>query len=811
MKRINGDGALSCTLAAIVALVVFAPAAEARDPSCRTTTVKTTAGQSVRLALDCSVTARGRVRVLARGTTGRATRSITGKPRHGKLTGFSSRRGSAVYRPTAGFTGGDIVRFRVKLPGGKRYRGAVRIKVAAAGTVAPPGSGPAGPEPNAGQGDQPAPGGDAPGSGTPDGNEPDPDPPAGDGLPKELPLAAGSVAYTTRNWQPTAWDTCPKSVHDRFAVIGPDGKKYPTWHPPTVVDPATGETCTFGHEHGRDPADSDLAGWAADHLAADGKREFAGLPFGLATEALNDWAAANPGTPTRQEDHVGYKVDYENDVRLIGTNGADLGVRCDYLTLVHQGSHSPDATANNVHELLHAVRCSDGTELISSTVSRFGDPGEYTRSCDQAVDVPTIPNGYPGGGGARSIPDRECVEANFLVPPGRTTSVWALYEKWSSQNTLRTADPGDPPLASFDAAFGVFNPSRYADPSSGPRIGRTLDLCWEVEPNGHRADSVECDESTEEGTIAAPYAFDDPRSEFNGTYRDFYLRQTELDNDGGPVALVHRSVRRQRVDDAVPGRGLPAGRQHDPGHAGAAGAGLRSQSAERRGGGARPQLRRSVEGAQVNGGDGRYVPRMFDLDAALRRVIESDGSDLHLKVPSPPLIRRHGVLEPIQGEQPLTPEDTEEVLVRLLKDKDKLTEFAEEHEVDFSFGVPGLARFRVNAFQQRGVISIVCRAVPHEIKTIDQLGLPGGHLGDRRRGARDHPADRHDRLGQVLDARGDDRPDQLFARQAHRHDRGPDRVPAPGQALGRSTSARSARTPLRSSAPCAACCARTRT
>src|ERR687889_1898 len=115
---------------------------------------------------------------------------------------------------------------------------------------------------------------------------------------------------------------------------------------------------------------------------------------------------------------------------------------------------------------------------------------------------------------------------------------------------------------------------------------------------------------------------------------------------------------------------------------------------------------------------------MFDLDAALRRVIESDGSDLHLKVPSPPLIRRHGSLEPIPGLESLTPEDTEEVLARLLKDKDKLAEFAAEHEVDFSFGVPGLARFRVNAFQQRGVISIVCRAVPHDIKTIEQLGLP---------------------------------------------------------------------------------------
>jgi twitching motility protein PilT len=115
---------------------------------------------------------------------------------------------------------------------------------------------------------------------------------------------------------------------------------------------------------------------------------------------------------------------------------------------------------------------------------------------------------------------------------------------------------------------------------------------------------------------------------------------------------------------------------------------------------------------------------MFDLDAALRRVIETDGSDLHLKVPSPPLIRRNGALEPIPGLAGLSPGDTEEILARLLTDKNKLREFTEEHEVDFSFGVPGLARFRVNAFHQRNAISIVMRAVPHEIKTIEELGLP---------------------------------------------------------------------------------------
>ena len=126
----------------------------------------------------------------------------------------------------------------------------------------------------------------------------------------------------------------------------------------------------------------------------------------------------------------------------------------------------------------------------------------------------------------------------------------------------------------------------------------------------------------------------------------------------------------------------------------------------------------------------------FDLEAALRRVIEIDGSDLHLKVPSRPLIRHMGHLEPIPGSDELTPEDTEGAVRQLLNDPTKLEEFAEDHEVDFSFSLPGCSRFRVNAFRQRGVVSMVARAVPHEIRSIEQLGLPEviGEIADEERG-----------------------------------------------------------------------------
>src|ERR671924_1872290 len=114
----------------------------------------------------------------------------------------------------------------------------------------------------------------------------------------------------------------------------------------------------------------------------------------------------------------------------------------------------------------------------------------------------------------------------------------------------------------------------------------------------------------------------------------------------------------------------------------------------------------------------------FDLDRALRYLIAAEGSDLHLKVPSYPLIRLHGHLEPIPDTERLYPEDTEKALSEMLSDNEKLQEFEADNEVDFSHAVEGLGRFRVNAFRQRGSVSIVMRAIPVMIKSVDELGLP---------------------------------------------------------------------------------------
>src|SRR6201747_1266517 len=115
---------------------------------------------------------------------------------------------------------------------------------------------------------------------------------------------------------------------------------------------------------------------------------------------------------------------------------------------------------------------------------------------------------------------------------------------------------------------------------------------------------------------------------------------------------------------------------------------------------------------------------MFDVKAALRELVEKEGSDLHLKVGSAPLYRVHGDLTLDTAIAPLGREDTEQALRDLLSDESKREEFAQDHEVDFSYEIEGVARFRINAFQQRETTSMVCRAIPHRISTIEELSLP---------------------------------------------------------------------------------------
>jgi twitching motility protein PilT len=117
---------------------------------------------------------------------------------------------------------------------------------------------------------------------------------------------------------------------------------------------------------------------------------------------------------------------------------------------------------------------------------------------------------------------------------------------------------------------------------------------------------------------------------------------------------------------------------------------------------------------------------VVDLDQVLRALVAADGSDLHLKGGSVPMARINGELRPLgSGEWPvIEPGELEECVRQLLSGGPRLAEFEERHEIDLSREIPDVARFRLNARHQRGGLSLVARAIPHRIRTIEDLALP---------------------------------------------------------------------------------------
>ena len=105
----------------------------------------------------------------------------------------------------------------------------------------------------------------------------------------------------------------------------------------------------------------------------------------------------------------------------------------------------------------------------------------------------------------------------------------------------------------------------------------------------------------------------------------------------------------------------------------------------------------------------------FTLSDLLKKMLEMGGSDLHITTNSPPQIRVHGHLTPLDLP-PLQPAETKQLAYSVLTDAQK-HRFEENLELDFSFGLKGLARFRGNVFNQRGATAAVFRVIPFEIKS----------------------------------------------------------------------------------------------
>ncbi|MCX7794623.1 MAG: PilT/PilU family type 4a pilus ATPase [Thermodesulfovibrionales bacterium] len=113
----------------------------------------------------------------------------------------------------------------------------------------------------------------------------------------------------------------------------------------------------------------------------------------------------------------------------------------------------------------------------------------------------------------------------------------------------------------------------------------------------------------------------------------------------------------------------------------------------------------------------------MDINELLKRAHAMGASDLHIKVGSPPIVRLHGELRPMDGIERINLEEALKIAFSVMSPSQRET-FKNEHELDFAYSVPGLGRFRCNAFYQRGAVGLVFRVIPMKVPTFEELNLP---------------------------------------------------------------------------------------
>jgi twitching motility protein PilT len=113
----------------------------------------------------------------------------------------------------------------------------------------------------------------------------------------------------------------------------------------------------------------------------------------------------------------------------------------------------------------------------------------------------------------------------------------------------------------------------------------------------------------------------------------------------------------------------------------------------------------------------------FDFAEVLTRMVEQKASDVHLTPGFPPAVRIRGRVEAMEDFPVLSPQQTRDVVYNILND-DQRKRFENHKQLDFAYSIPGVARFRVNCYFQRGAISAAFRHIPHEIHSLESLGLP---------------------------------------------------------------------------------------
>jgi twitching motility protein PilT len=129
------------------------------------------------------------------------------------------------------------------------------------------------------------------------------------------------------------------------------------------------------------------------------------------------------------------------------------------------------------------------------------------------------------------------------------------------------------------------------------------------------------------------------------------------------------------------------------------------------------------------------APSSINLRSLLEEMIERDASDLHITAGDKPKLRIDGDIQNANVEIVLSPKDTMQLAYSILTENQK-KRFETEDELDFSFGIQNLARFRGNCFKQRGCVSLVIRQIPFNVRTFEELGLPAAvaRMAEKPRG-----------------------------------------------------------------------------
>src|SRR3989449_7274881 len=129
------------------------------------------------------------------------------------------------------------------------------------------------------------------------------------------------------------------------------------------------------------------------------------------------------------------------------------------------------------------------------------------------------------------------------------------------------------------------------------------------------------------------------------------------------------------------------------------------------------------------------MPLSYSIDDLLEQMVARNASDLHVTTDTPPVIRVRGEIQRLDSYEPLSAEDTQQLLYRILSsERQKHLEI--KRQLDFSHSIPGLARFRVNVYFQRESVAAAFRLIPQELKTLEELGIPASlhQLAEKPRG-----------------------------------------------------------------------------